>query len=263
MNATTATIARRPAPLGFGYYLRALLQETRYEFIGRMRLRAFSLSVIGFPVMFYALFGLMNGHTLYATYLVATYSCFGMIGACLFGIGVGVSHERMQGWLDLKMASPMPRWSYLAAKLFSCAAFALIIVTLLLALGLAFAGVHITPTQTLALYGVTLAGAIPFSALGILIALLVPPNAAPAIINLIYLPMSFASGLWMPIKYLPHWLQRFAPVLPAYHYGQLALGIFGYAQPGPAAAHWEALATFTCLMLGAAWWIFSRSETRA
>lgn len=261
MNSTAVMI--HPNKLSAGYYLHALAQETRYEFLSRLRQRAFSLSTIGFPVMFYLFFGLTGGHSQIATYLIATYSCFGMVAACLFGIGVTVSQERMQGWLDLKLASPMPRWTYLTAKLASCAAFAMIIVTILLILGISFGGVHITVAQTLELYGITLAGAIPFSAMGVLIALLVPPNAAPAIINLIYLPMTFASGLWIPIRYLPHWMQHFAPVMPPYHYGQLTLAIFGYAQPGSASHHWSVLAAFTCLMLGGAWWIFARSEARA
>ena len=40
--------------------LRILLKETQYELASRMRTRAYSLSVIGLPVMFYLLFGLAN-----------------------------------------------------------------------------------------------------------------------------------------------------------------------------------------------------------
>ena len=99
--------------------------------------------------------------------------------------------------------------------------------------------------------------------MGLLVALLVPPNAGPGVINLIYLPMSFASGFWMPVTYLPHWLRIIAPALPTYHLGQIALNIFGYAQSGSMLIHWEALAGFTLLMLGAAWIIFTRSEAKA
>jgi ABC-2 type transport system permease protein len=99
--------------------------------------------------------------------------------------------------------------------------------------------------------------------MGLLVALLVPANAAPGVINLIYLPMSFASGFWMPISSLPHWLRVLAPALPTYHLAQLALNIFGFAQPGRMLPHWEALTGFTLLMLGAAWIIFARSEAKA
>ncbi len=260
----TAVITARPQSLGFRYYSNVLRQEIRYEFLKMLRMRAFSLSVVGFPVMFYLLFGVANRHTDFARYLLASYSCFGMVGASLFGLGAGIATERVQGWLELKQASPMPRLAYLAAKTVSCAAFALLIVALLIMIGVTLGGVTMSVAEGAKLIGITLAGAIPFASMGLLLALLMPANAAPGIINLIYLPMSFCSGLWMPLSMLPHWMQQIAPVLPTYHYAQLALNIFGYAQSRTGMlAHWEALLGFTCLMLGAAWLIFTRSEAKA
>lgn len=261
--ATAATIAP-PQPLGLSYYARVTAQETRYEFLKLLRAKAFSLSVIGFPVMFYLIFGVTNHHTEYARYLLASYSCFGMFGAALFGLGAGVAMERAQGWMELKQASPMPRLVYLIAKTATCAAIAMITVGILLTLGLTLAGVSMTVLEAVRLIAITLAGAIPFASMGLLVSFIVPPNAGPGFINLFYLPMSFASGLWMPISLLPHWIQKIAPALPTYHYAQLALNIFGYAQPGASMlCHWEALVGFTCLLLGAAWLVFTRSEAKA
>jgi len=259
----TNAIAVSPRTLGFGYYTRIFRKETQYEFVKMLRTKAYSLSVVGFPVMFYLLFGTSNRHNMFARYLMPSYSCMGVVSACLFGIGMGIAMERAQGWLELKQASPMPRLAYLGAKMISCAAFALIIVAALLTLGITLGGVSLTAVEGLKLAGVILAGSVPFTAMGLLVALLVPANAGPGIINLIYLPMSFASGFWMPVKYLPHWLQVIVPALPTYHLGQIALSIFGYAEPGSMLIHWEALAGFTLLMLGAAWIIFTRSEARS
>lgn len=260
----TATINAHPQSLGFGYYARVQLQETRYEFLKMLRAKAFSFSVIGFPVMFYLIFGVTNHHIEYARYLLASYSCFGMFGSALFGLGAGVAMERAQGWLELKRASPMPRIAYLVAKTITCAAIALITVGILLALGLTLGGVTMTVLEVVKLIAVTMAGAVPFAAMGLLISFILPPNAGAGMINIIYLPMSFASGLWMPIEILPHWIQRIAPALPTFHYAQLALNIFGYAQSGTSMTrHWEALIGFTCLLLGAAWLVFTRSEEKA
>lgn len=261
--ATNAMAVPASRGISFGYYARIFSKETRYEFVKMLRTRAFSLSVVGLPVMFYLLFGASNRHNVFARYLISSYSCMGVVSACLFGIGVSISMERTQGWLELKQASPMPRFSYLGAKVMSCAAFALVIVALLIMLGLTLGGVTLTVSEGLKLAGVVLAGSVPFAAMGLLVALLVPANAGPGIINLIYLPMSFASGFWMPISSLPHWLQKFAPALPTYHLAQLALNIVGFAQPGSMLMHWEALGGFTLLMLGAAWMIFARSEANA
>src|SRR5215469_9092392 len=242
----TAVLNARPETLSFGYYAHVMRQEIRYEFLKMLRLRAYSLSAIGFPIMFYLLFGVSNRHTEWARYLLASYSCFGMVSAALFGVGAGIAMERVQGWLELKQASPMPRLAYLAAKTVSCSAFALIIVALLVTLGVTLGGVSMTPMEALKLAGITLAGALPFASMGLLLSLVMPANAAPGIINLIYLPMSFLSGLWMPLSMLPHWMQKMAPALPTYHYAQLALNIFGYAQPGGSiSGHWEALLGFT------------------
>jgi ABC-2 type transport system permease protein len=261
--ATNAVAVSAPRPLNLGYYARIFRKETQYEFIRMLRTRAFSLSVIGFPVMFYLLFGSSNRHNMFARYLMPSYSCMGVVSACLFGIGMGIALERAQGWLELKQASPMPRFAYLAAKTISCAAFALVIVAALVTLGITLGGVTLTAVEALKLAGVVLTGSIPFTAMGLLVALLVPANAGPGVINLIYLPMSFASGFWMPVNYLPHWLQVITPALPTYHLAQLALNIFGYAQSGSMLIHWEALAGFTLLMLGAAWIIFTRGEAKA
>jgi len=136
-------------------------------------------------------------------------------------------------------------------------------VAILIALGTTMGGVKMSASDIAHLYAAALPGVLPFASMGLLIALLVPANAAPGVINLIYLPMSFASGIWMPITVLPHWLQKAAVVLPTYHYAQLVLNIFGYAQPGSMLVHWEALAGFTCLMLGAVWIVFTRGEAKA
>jgi ABC-2 type transport system permease protein len=242
--------------------------ETKYEFLKLFRTRSFSLSVIGFPVMFYLLFGVANRHAFdgsvhIAKYMLGGYACFGLIGATLFGIGVGLATELSAGWLELKRASPMPVASYLLAKCLTAIAFGVIIVCILTAIGVTMAGVVLTPLEIAKMLGVTVAGSICFASMGLLLALLVPANAAPGVVNMIYLPMSFASGLWIPLKFLPHWLQLIAPALPTYHLAQLMYGIFSYQVPGAMSSHWSVLIGFALLMLGLSWLIFSRREQNA
>jgi ABC-2 type transport system permease protein len=243
--------------------LSILLKETQYELARLLRSRAYSLSVIGFPLMFYLIFGGAYRGKPAALYLVAGYTCMGVVSACLFGIGLVLAMERAQGWLDLKRASPMPRLAYIGAKVASSAAFGLIIATLLILLGTTLGGITVTTTQAAALAAIAVAGSIPFAAMGFLVAYLVPPNAGPGIINLIYLPLSFASGFWMPVSMLPHWLQVVAPALPTYHLAQIAFAILGLAPVTGMVLHWAVLAGFTVLMLAAAWITFLRSEAKA
>jgi ABC-2 type transport system permease protein len=267
MTATAASFATRPV-LSTSQTLTIFRKETRYEFLKLLRTRTFSLSVVGFPVMFYLLFGVANRHSdqsgvHIAKYMLGGYACFGLIGAALFGIGVGLASELGAGWLDLKRASPMPIAAYLFAKCASAVAFGVIIVAILTAIGVSLAGVVLTPMEMVGMLGVTVAGSVAFASMGLLLALSVPANAAPGIANLIYLPMSFLGGLWIPLQYLPHWLQRIAPAVPTYHLGQLMMHIYGYQDAMSLASHWNALVGFTLVMLGISWIVFQRKERSA
>lgn len=269
MATSTVTYPAASADRTFGATLSIFAKETKYEFLKLLRTRTFSLSVIGFPLMFYVLFGIANrGNTMdgmdAAKYILAGYCCFGMIGAALFGIGVGLASERSQGWLELKRSSPMPPLAYLVAKCITAQAFGLIIVGVLSTIAVLFAGVRLTGTELAMMLGMTLAGTVPFAAMALLIALLVPANAASGVVNLIYLPMSFMSGLWIPIKFLPKFLQPIAPYLPAYHLSQLMETVFGYQRRNASVtSHWVGLAGFFFLMIGASWAVFHRTEQDA
>ena len=105
--------------------------------------------------------------------------------------------------------------------------------------------VEASAIQLLQLAGVLLIGTLPFCAFGLFLAYLCGPNSAPAVVNVIYLPMAFASGLWIPIQMLPEWLQSFARFLPAYHLGQLGLRPFDAHAGDPLGLHIVYLVAFT------------------
>jgi len=235
-----------------------LLRETRYEFLRLMRTRSFSFSVVGFPVVFYLFFGIiMNrgqqiGAISVAKYVLASYAVFGMVGAALFGIGVGLAADLAAGWLDLKRASPMPPLAYVLAKCCSAVFFGVLIVNLLALMGITMGHVSLTFVEYARMIALTIVGVIPFVCMGLALALLVPFSSAPGITNMIYLPMSFCGGLWVPLIFLPHFMQTIAVLMPTYHLGQLMLGAFGYASTGTTLSHWYGLLGFTLLMLGIA-----------
>jgi len=265
----TATVTYSVDAVGSGRTLAIYGKETKYEFLKLLRAKSFSLAVVGFPLMFYVLFGLSNRHvyegSVYITkYMLGGYACFGLIGAALFGIGVGLSSELKSGWLELKRASPMPVPAYLFAKCAAAVVFGIAIVSILTVTGVAFGGVVLSGAELAKMLGMTVIGSVAFASMGLLLALLMPANAAAGIVNLIYLPMSYLSGLWMPIRFMPHWLQHIAPLLPTYHLAQLMLSVYGYQEPGSSlAVNWNALIGFTLVMLGAAWLVFSRKERNA
>jgi ABC-2 type transport system permease protein len=241
--------------------------ETRAELTKLARLPAYVIPTLAFPLAFYAFFGLALspgrsfGELAVPTYLLATYGAFGVTGCALFGFGVSVAVERGQGWLLVKRASPMPPLAYVVAKMLTCMAFAATVAALLFLLGATFGAVRL-PAQTWALLFATLVlGAIPFCAIGLAIGSIVRPNSAPAIVNAIYLPMSFLAGLWIPLEGLPPALARIAPLLPTYHLGQLALGALT-AGHGSALGHVVVLAGWTIAGAAAAAYGLRNDEGR-
>jgi ABC-2 type transport system permease protein len=232
----------------------------------------YTASVLSFPIMFYVLFGLvLNSKEAIAgtpvpIYLLATYGTFGVMGASLFGTAAGLASDRGLGWLQVKRASPMPPFAYFVAKVVVSMAFSAIIVLALFALGVGFGHVRINNLEQLGkaaqLLGTLVAGSLPFSTMGLALGYFTGPNSAPATINLIYLPMSFCSGLWVPFQFLPSAVRHIALALPPYHLSQLALGIVGAGSHESAATHWELLLAFTMICLGVARIGFQRDQEK-
>jgi ABC-2 type transport system permease protein len=244
------------------------LLEAKMEFLKSVRMKAYSLATILFPCMFYVFFGLSMGKEgskdfmPMARYLLATYGAFGVMGATLFAFGVGVAVERGLGWLQVKRASPMPPMAYFLAKGAVALSFSAMVITLLFTLGAAFGGVQMPLAQWLAMGATLIAGSIPFCALGLAIGNLAGPNSAPAAVNMLYLPMSFCGGLWIPFDFLPHAIKGLAPFLPSFHFSQIALSILGAPTQGSVAGHVGALIGFTFLFGGIAWFAHLRDREK-
>jgi ABC-2 type transport system permease protein len=248
--------------------IRPYVKEAKYEFLRLLRARSFSISTIGFPLSFYLLFGVVaagaqEGGLERAKYLLATYCVFGLVGSSLFGLCSTIANERAQGWLELKQASPMPPAAYLLAKLATAIAFGLIIFALLLLCGTTMGHVHFTAGQILRLVLTVVLGVFPFASMGMLLASVVPPNASIGFVNLIYLPMSFLSGLWFPLTGLPHWIQRIAPIWPTWHLGQLAIHDIGFPMQSTVMQHVLWLMGFSMVCLGLSVVFFRRSARKA
>lgn len=242
--------------------------EIRNELLKTVRMPVFVLAGIMFPLMFYILFGTLYGQNEVGglgggTYMLATFGAFGVMGVALFGFGVGVATERGQGWMILKRASPMPPLAWFSAKTFMAVLSSSVTVMLLFLAGSLITGVRLEALTWAQLYLVLVAGAIPFSALGLAFGYLCGPNSAPIVVNLVYMPMGFFSGLWMPLEILPAAIQGIAPWLPAYHFGQLALDVIGASRISSIWPSIIYLAVFTIVCTLAAGFLYRRNTGKA
>ena len=233
------------------------LLEAKYEFLRVLRTPSFAVPTLLFPPMFYLLFGLIlnRGSANAAHYLFATYSVFGVMAPGLFGFGVAMAIERERGWLALKRLAPMPPGAYLLAKMAMAAVFALLIYVVLALMAHFLGGVRLDASQWLLLGLIAALGVLPFCALGLLIGSRVSASAAPAIVNFIYLPMAFLSGLWMPLSLLPPVFAQIAPLWPPYHLSQLALATIALGDGSAVLPHVICTLAFTagCFAIARRW----------
>ena len=215
--------------------LGAYLAEARSECLRYLRNPGFMLPIMLFPTMFYLLFGIVmathEGPDV-ARYLLASYGVFGVMSPGLFGFGISLALERDGGLLTYKRALPMPPGAYLLGKMLMAMLAAAVVIVLLLLMSVTMAHVSLTGMQAGMLLLTGVLGVLPFCALGMLVGTLIKGQGAPGLLNLVYLPMSFLSGLWVPMNELPSVLQQIAPIWPSYHLHRVALAALDMG-PGP------------------------------
>jgi ABC-2 type transport system permease protein len=180
-----------------------------------------------FPLLFLTLFSALNaganvtvdtGKVAFAQFFTPGIATFGVITSCLSGLVISIAMERDGGILKRVRSSPLRPSVYIGARIASTVIMAFATVTVLFLVGVLAFGVDVYPRLLPAALVTMLLGTIAFCAIGMAIASVVPNgNAAPAIVNVIVLPMTFISGVFYPMTGAPQWLQAISNVLPLRH----------------------------------------------
>ncbi|GGR58830.1 ABC transporter [Deinococcus seoulensis] len=245
----------------------ALLGLAGAELRRMLRNPMFAVGTIGFPVMFFALFGLSAVNETTAAgvkvgpLILVNFGAYSLLSLAMFSFGSAVALERTGGWLRLLRASPMPAGVYFGGKVAAALCFSALSLGVLYAFAHLAGGVTIPAGTALLLLLKMLLGMIPLIAMGLCVGFLVSPAAAQITANIVSVLMSFASGLFTPLGSMPDFIQRAAPYLPASHLGAVARGTVA-GQTGAEAGHWLALAAFTLLFGTLAAWGLRRDEAR-
>jgi ABC-2 type transport system permease protein len=189
----------------------------------------------------------------------------------VFSFGAELAAERQKGWLRRLRATPMPMWVYFAGKLAMNLVFTVTITTAMALLAQLGGEADFDLARLLRAGAVLLLGTVVFSPMGAAIAYLARPKAVGTIVNLVFLPLSFASGFFFPLRQLPQVLQDAAPWLPTYHFGQLArdamapladVEAYGGASTGGTAVHLAVLAGWCAVCVAATVWGYRRETAR-
>jgi len=190
-----------------------------------------------FPLMFLVIFSAVfgNGQIQVApgkvvrvgTFYVPAIAAFSVVNACYTNIAMSLSFSRDSGALKRIHGSPLPVWSYMAARIVHAVLMAILLVVICAAFGAAFFGATL-PTTTLPAFVLTLVvGAAAFSALGVAITAVIPnADAAPAIVNGTILPLLFVSNVFIPLQNPPLWLDALGKIFPVRHFADALINSF-------------------------------------
>jgi ABC-2 type transport system permease protein len=160
-----------------------------------------------FPVVFLIVVGTSAGRfrvpgtTLrYDQYTVVAMLTFGLIAACYTNLGMTICLRRESGVLKRMRGTPMAIGSYVGGIIGSIMINVAVLTVLVVGIGMSFYHLHF-PYHPLAALVALLVGIVTFCALGLAVTTIVPnADAAPAVINGIYFPIIFISGVFYPVS---------------------------------------------------------------
>jgi ABC-2 type transport system permease protein len=197
--------------------------QVRYEQRAYWRNRGRGIFTFVFPLMFLVIFASLDRsahisslHGIpYDVFFVPGILAYGLIATTFVNMAISTAILRDQGVLKRMQGTPLPPWAYVAARIGSTLVIVLTMTALVLALGAAAYGVHVR-ASTLPGLIVTLAlGTAVFTSLGIGITRFIPnAEAAPVVVNLLILPLTFISSIWFPTTGMPNWLVQIAKIFP-------------------------------------------------
>jgi ABC-2 type transport system permease protein len=173
-----------------------------------------------FPSLFFLLF--FNAFSAYKTSLVAQYAAYGTFGIAFQTLSIVIAAERSRGWNRLLRTTPISVPLNLGAK---CIVIVLTGFLSLLLLGIVstlIGGVRLDVAHWSLLLLFMVLGLIPFALAGMCLGYLGSYNQSSLISTVVTLFLSFTSGLFVPLQYMPGFIRACAPFLPTYHLGQLA-----------------------------------------
>jgi ABC-2 type transport system permease protein len=213
--------------------VRLFLHQLKAEQTLFWRSRELAFFTFLLPILFFLLLGSaygddeINGVDGYQ-FLLAGMIGYGAASTTFAGLALLLVIRRESGVLKRLRATPLPPSTYVGAVLGSIIFIFLLEAAILIALGRLAYDVPIADSLA-SLILVLLLGAASFAALGIgLTALIKSAEGSSAVVNALYLPLSFISGAFFSQDTFPDLLQKLAALLPLSHLIALTRDVMVY-----------------------------------
>jgi ABC-2 type transport system permease protein len=199
--------------------VRLFLHELRAQQLLFWRNREAAFFSFLFPILLLVLIGSVYGDEPIEDVSAPTFLLIGLLGYgvaanAFAGLAITLVVRREAGLLKRVRATPLGSGTYLAAVIGST-----VVVIVLQVIAQLLLGVYVLdadwPGRPLLFAFAILVGAAAFAALGLAITTVVrTAEGSSAVVNAIYLPMAFISGVFFSTEEMPAFLQAISEVLP-------------------------------------------------
>ena len=235
----------------------------RFLLLENLRVPIAVVSAAIFPALSLLFFVVPFGNgddPLAATIAVAQLAVFGVLSSFLFTFGVGVADDREKPWDPYVRTLPAPATPRIVGRLLTGFVFALIAVIPVTIVGALFTSAAVTPLRFLGGLVALLVAGTPFLFGGLAIGYSLSVKAALPVTQLVFFPIAFAGGLFIPPALFPEWLQTGSALLPSR--GARDLVVWAVTGTPPSTLAIVAFVVWTAATAALAGWAYRRDEGR-
>ena len=211
--------------------MRLFLHELRAQQLLFWRNREAAFFSFLFPILLLLLIGSVYGDEPIEGVTAPTFLLIGLLGYgvaanAFAGLAITLVVRREAGLLKRVRGTPLGAGTYLAAVIAST-----VVVIALQVVAQLLLGVYVLdanwPDRWLAFAFAVLLGAAAFAALGLAVTTVVrTAEGSSAVVNAIFLPMAFISGVFFSTEEMPAFLQAISEVLPLTYFLELIRASF-------------------------------------
>lgn len=216
-----------------------LATSTRARYLTELRVFQREPAAVGFtllfPVMMLVLFGSIfdgevpgtgvNYNQVYVAGIIAS----SVLSVGFVSLSIGIATERDAGALKRLAGTPMPKAAYFLGKVGLVLTLSVVQIAVMLAIGMALFDLSLPtdPGRWLTFVWVLILGSAAATLAGIAVGGLLPSaKAAPAILNVPFVALQFASGVFVPFDQLPRWLYQASGFFPLRWLAQAMRSVF-------------------------------------
>ena len=175
------------------------------------------------PIIFLLIFATIFGNDEIAeldglkttTYYIPAIVTLAVISATMVSLATNLTIARENGLLKRGRGTPLPPWVFIAGRVGNAIVVSVLMLVLVTLIGKVLYGAPIPWDRLPAVIVTLLIGAASFCCLGIAMTAIIPSReAAPAVTNVITLPLYFISGIFIPESEIPDGVLSFANHFP-------------------------------------------------